>query len=116
MKAKQYATQQPMGHWRNQIGNQKLLGKKKVNHNDPKICGYSNNSPNLKRYMYPKFHSSIIYSGQDMEATQASITGEWIKMWYIYFIFSNGMLLSHKKKRNFAICNNMGGLGGHYAN
>ena len=37
---------------------------------------------------------------------------EWVKnMWYIY----NGILLSHKKERNFAICSNMDGLGGHYA-
>ena len=37
---------------------------------------------------------------------------EWVKnMWYIY----NGILLSHKKERNFAICSNMDGLGGDYA-
>ena len=30
---------------------------------------------------------------------------------YIY----NGILLSHKKERNFAIGSNMDGLGGHYA-
>ena len=33
-------------------------------------------------------------------------------MVYIY----NGILLSHKKKLNFTICNNMDGLGGYYAN
>ena len=39
-------------------------------------------------------------------------TDEWIKkVWYIY----NGVLLSHKKAWNFAICSNMDGLGGHYA-
>ena len=27
----------------------------------------------------------------------------------------NGILLSYKKEWNFAICNNMDGLGGHYA-
>ena len=27
----------------------------------------------------------------------------------------NGILLSHKKEWNLAICNSMGGLGGHYA-
>ena len=33
-------------------------------------------------------------------------------MWlYVY----NGILLSHKKELNFAICGNMDGLGGHYA-
>ena len=30
---------------------------------------------------------------------------------YIY----NGILVSRKKEWNFAICNNMDGLGGHYA-
>ena len=40
---------------------------------------------------------------------------EWIKMWYIY----NGILLSHTKELNFAICKfchfHMDGLGGYYA-
>ena len=30
---------------------------------------------------------------------------------YIY----NGILLSHKKEQNFAICSDIVGLGGHYA-
>ena len=34
-------------------------------------------------------------------------------MWFIYIY--NGILLSHKKAYNFAICSNMDGLGGHYA-
>ena len=46
-------------------------------------------------------------------------TDEWIKrMWYIYIYnvyIHNGILLSHKKEWNSAICNNMDGLGGHYA-
>ena len=28
----------------------------------------------------------------------------------------NGILFNDKKERNFAICSNMDGLGGHYAN
>ena len=28
---------------------------------------------------------------------------------------ANGILLSHKRNENFAICNNMDGLGGYYA-
>ena len=40
-------------------------------------------------------------------------TVEWIKnMWYVY----NRQLLSHKNEWNFAICNNMEGLGGYYVN
>ena len=42
-------------------------------------------------------------------------------MWYIYIYIHthihkhNGILLSHKTKWNFAICNNVNGLGGYYA-
>ena len=37
MKAKQYAIKQPMDHWRNQRGNQKIPRDKwKWKHNDPK--------------------------------------------------------------------------------
>ena len=32
-----------------------------------------NKNTNLKRYMYPNFHSSTIYNSQDMETTQVSI-------------------------------------------
>ena len=39
-------------------------------------------------------------------------TDEWIKkIWYIY----KGILPSHKKEWNFAICSNMYGFGGYYA-
>ena len=44
-----------------------------------------------------------IYKCHDMEATIAVI--------YIHA----GILLSHKKEWNFAICSNMDGLGGHCA-
>ena len=38
MEAKQYATEQQMGHWRNQIGNQKIPRNKwKLKKKDPKI-------------------------------------------------------------------------------
>ena len=37
---------------------------------------------------------------------------KWIKkMWCIYIRY----ILNYKKEGNFAICNNMDGLGGHYA-
>ena len=32
---------------------------------------------------------------------------------YIYIFIYTRILLSHKKEQNFAICNNMDGLGGH---
>ena len=34
---------------------------------------------------------------------------------YIDIDIDNGILLSHKKEGNFAICSNMDRLGGHYA-
>ena len=45
---------------------------------------------------------------------------EWIKkIWYTHTHTHththNGLLLSHKKEWNFAICSNMDGLGGYYA-
>ena len=50
VEAKQYATEQPMDHWRNQSGNKKIprpMGKK---HNDPKSMECSKNSS--KRELY----------------------------------------------------------------
>ena len=42
MEVKQYATKQPMDHWRNQGGNQKIPRDKwKWKHNDPKPMGCS---------------------------------------------------------------------------
>ena len=35
-------------------------------------------------------------------------TDEWIKMWYVIYIY-NGILLSCKKEWNNAICSNIGG-------
>ena len=35
---------------------------------------------------------------------------------YIYTHTHNGKLIRHKKEQNFAICSNMDGLGGYYAN
>ena len=41
MEAKQYATKQPMGHWRNQRGNKKYLDQWKWKHNNPKSMRHS---------------------------------------------------------------------------
>ena len=51
MEAKQYATKQPMDHWRNQTGNLKIPGDKwKRKHNNPKsmVCSKSSS----KREVY----------------------------------------------------------------
>ena len=66
----------------------------------------NNKNINLKRYMQLNVHSSFIYNCKGMEATD-----EWINMWYTH----SGILLSHKKESNFAICSNLDGHGGHYA-
>ena len=45
-------------------------------------------------------------------------TDKWIKkIWYVYiYIYTiQGILLSHNKEWNFAICNNTAGAGGYYA-
>ena len=93
------------------------MGKK------PGYISEKNKNTNSKRYVHPKVHSSIIYSSQNMEADCPS-TDKWInKIWcvciYIYIHTHthtyNGILLSHKKEWNVAICSNMDGHGGHYA-
>ena len=39
---------------------------------------------NLKRYMYPNFHSSSIYNIQDVETVKCPPTDDWFKkLWYI---------------------------------
>ena len=51
MEAKQYATKQPMDHWRIQRGNQKIpRDKRKWKHNNPKPMGHS--KVNFKREVY----------------------------------------------------------------
>ena len=55
--------------------------------------------------MHPSVHSSIVYNSQDIEATWIPING-WMNeedMVYIY----HGILLSHKKEWDYAICSNM---------
>ena len=55
-----------------------------------------NQNTNLKRYMHPYGHCSIIYKSQDMETAQVSITDRWMdkeKAAYVH----NGLLLIHKK-------------------
>ena len=56
--------------------------------------------------MHSSIHSSSIYNKQDLQVTKMSTDG-WIDkdMVLIY----DGMLLSHKKDWNSAICSNMDG-------
>ena len=42
---------------------------------------------NLKEYMHPYVHGSIIYNSQDLEAPKCPLVDEWIKkLWYMYTI------------------------------
>ena len=59
--------------------------------------------------MHPKVHSSTIYNCKDMETTLASTDRCMEKEDVVYI--HNGILLSHKKAWNFAICSNMDGFG-----
>ena len=74
------------------------------------VCVYEENeNTNLKRYVYPSVHCSIVYNSQDTETTSVSSTDEWIKMYtytythtytyiHTYTHTQNGILLSHKKE------------------
>ena len=57
--------------------------------------------------MHPYVYCSIIYKSQIMEAAQVSINW-WMDKEDVVYIY-NGMLPSHKKEWNHAICNNMDG-------
>ena len=55
---------------------------------------------------YPYAYCSIIYNSQDMEATQVSLHG-WMNKVYVVHTHTHthtGILLSHKKEWNLAIC------------
>ena len=65
----------------------------------------------LKGYMHPSVHYSTVYNSQDMEATYASIN-RWMDKEVIHI--HNGILLSHKKGWNNAICSNMDGPGDYH--
>ena len=60
-----------------------------------------------KRYMHTSVHSSTIYNSQGMETTQVPINRQFVLKDVVYI--HNGILLSHKKEWNIAICSNMDG-------
>ena len=62
---------------------------------------------NSKGYTRTPVYSSIIYNSQDMEAAQVSID-KWMNIKDVVYKY-NGILLSHKKEWNLAICNDMHG-------
>ena len=81
--------------------------------NGTEYLSEENKNINLKRYMHPYVHCSIIYNSQDMEATEGHLN-RWMDKEDVIYIY-DGTLLSHKKERNLAICDNMNGPRGYYA-
>ena len=63
----------------------------------------------IRRVMYCNIHCSSIYNSQNMEASQLSIN-RWVDKEDIFIAhIYNGILLSHKKKWNWGICNEVDG-------
>ena len=62
---------------------------------------------NSKRHMHPSVHCSTIYNSQVMEATSRPIN-RWMDKEDVVHIY-NGILLSHKKERNWVICGDVDG-------
>ena len=80
----------------------------------PRYISPKNENTNLKRYMHPNVHSSNISNCQDMEATQVS-NNIWTKKCCVYIYIQNDIISAIKKEWNFAICNNIDGLGGYFS-
>ena len=61
---------------------------------------------NWKRYMYLYVHSNTIHNSQDMETTYLSIN-RWVDKDVVHIY--NGILLSHQKEWNDALCSKVDG-------
>ena len=81
------------------------------NHNTRQLPKQYKNT-NSKEYTHPDVYSSIIYNNQIMETVQVTIDW-WMDKDVVYLY--NGVLLSHKKEWNLAICNDMDGRRQYYA-
>ena len=68
---------------------------------------------NSKRYRQSNAHLAALFTiAKIWKQRKSPSTDERVKtMWYVYTV----ILISHKKERKFATCNNMDGLGGCYA-
>ena len=63
-----------------------------------------------KTHAPPMFTVALFTTAKTWKQPQCPSTDEWIKkMWYIYIYIYNGMLLSHIKEQNNAICSNTDG-------
>ena len=67
----------------------------------------------LKDVRTPMFIAALFTIAKIWKQPKCPSTDEWVKkMWYIYVQWNT----THPEKdRNFAICNNIDGLGGYYA-
>ena len=63
--------------------------------------------------MHPCIHCSTIYSSQDLEAAQVSISRGVNKKAVVHL--HNGVLFTIKKERNLTLYNSMNGSEGYYA-
>ena len=78
---------------------------------------------NLKRYLHPSIHSSIIYNSQDVEATPVFLFFQQVNglkkgcvcVCVCVCVYTVEYYSVIKKEWNFVICNNMDGLQGYYA-
>ena len=62
--------------------------------------------------MHPDVHCRMIYNSQDMEATSMS-TDRGMDKEDVVHIYK-GILISHKKEQNHAICSNLEGPRNHH--
>ena len=72
---------------------------------NPRIRHISEENHSLKRYTHPSVRCSPIYDSQDMEAALMS-TDRWMDKEDVVHTY-NGIVLSHKKEWNNAICSIM---------
>ena len=64
----------------------------------------------------PVFIATLFIVAKIWKWHKCPSTDDWIKkLLCIYIYIYNEVLFSHKKNKNFAICNNIDGLGRHYA-
>ncbi|ELR54977.1 hypothetical protein M91_10675, partial [Bos mutus] len=75
---------------------------------NPTAGHISRENHKLKGYMHPNVHCSTTHNSQNMETTSMFIKRRTDKEDVVHI--ENGILLSHKKEQNNAICSNMDGL------
>ena len=66
----------------------------------------------LKEYMYPYLHCSVIYNSQDLEAAQVSVS-RWMDKKAVVHL-RNGILLGYKNVGNLTFCDSVNGPGEYY--